>query len=129
MEHETLDLVDKVAVVGELEHIRSHALRSASSLGDENGNVYLIIAAGAKRVRREYMKRNFPDLGETDWCLVKAAAHLRQLTYETESSMDELVELEDLTDAILSQAFKRDMSGCMACREDQEAVDKDKKSR
>lgn len=65
------------------------------------------------------MKKHFGELKETDWCLIKVCAELRSLVYEVcEGDVEELKELEDLIDEITGKAFKRDMSSCVACKDD-----------
>lgn len=120
MNHKILELSDKVAILGELEHIRAHAIRAvASSEKPEDVEHYTLIAQSAKSLRREYMQKYFAEVDEKDWCQVKAAARLRQLVYEVYSGNDgELRDLEDLIDSILSYATGQDTSACMACRED-----------
>lgn len=67
------------------------------------------------------MKTHFGELKETDWCLFKVSASLRQLAYEVcEGDVEELKELEDLIDEITGKALGMDMSDCLACKEDKE---------
>ena len=123
-DHKKAGISDKVAVLAELEHVRAHAIRSAVSLYDEDSDNsdwvrYAVIAKQARDLRREYQKRVFPELSEYDWCLVKAASHLRQLAYEVqEDDYAALKAVDDLVDDIIGGAFGMDMSGCRACKED-----------
>lgn len=124
--HDKASIADKIFIVAELEHIRRHALRSATSLYDSE-NVrhtdYLILAHQARELRREYMAKNFPDISDQDWCLCKAAASLRQLAYETaEADTETLKEIDNLVDDIWETATGEDLSDCVACREDK-AID------
>ena len=49
-------------------------------------------------------------------------AELRSLVYEVcEGDVEELKELEDLIDEITGKALGMDMSGCLACKEDEKA--------
>lgn len=113
--------VDQLAILGELEHIRRHALRSAVIVSDNDEEFihYAVIAKRARDLRREYMAAKFPDISDEDWCLTKAAACLRQLNYEVNSG-EELKPFDDLVDEILTHALGEDMSGCKACREDRQ---------
>lgn len=65
------------------------------------------------------MQNHFGELKDTDWCLCKAAAAIRQLAYEVcEGDSEELRELDDFVDEVWGQALGRDLSGCLACVED-----------
>lgn len=70
------------------------------------------------------MRKHFGDLEESDWCLVKVCASLRQLVYEVcEEDLEELKELEDLVDEITGNALGMDMSDCVACKDDAGVVE------
>ncbi len=118
---------DKIALVAELEHARRHALRAAASAwreeDDSESNRYLILAKRAQELRREYMRKHFGELKDTDWCLCKTAACLRQLAYEVcEGNVLELKEIDDLVDEIWGEALDQDLSDCAACKDDREDV-------
>ena len=126
-DHGKASIADKLLLVGELEHGRRHCVRSAASVWKEEDDSesiqYLLWAKRFQEIRREYMRKHFSDLEESDWCLVKVCASLRQLVYEVcEGDIEELKELEDLVDEITGKAFKRDMSSCVVCRDDRNAV-------
>lgn len=126
-DHGKASIADKIRLVSELEHIRAHAVRAAASAWEEEDDSestrYLIMAKEAQQLRREYMQKHFGDLKETDWCLCKAAACLRQVAYEVcEGDLVELKELDDFVDEIWGAALGMDLSGCLACRGDREAV-------
>lgn len=117
------NLADKLLAVGEMEHMRRHALRSMASPNiKENERIkYAIIAERAKETRRAFMRKHFSDLADEDWCLVKLCCSLRQLMYETfDGEIEEFTDIEDLIDSVLSKAFKQDMTGCIACGADRE---------
>ena len=123
--HDKAAVVDKIRLIGELEHIRAHALRAAASTWEEDDDSesvkYLVIAKRAQSLRRDYMKNHFNDLKDTDWCLCKAAASLRQVLYEVNDGWpEELKELDDFVDEIWGQALGVDLSDCVACREDRQ---------
>ena len=128
--HDKASVADKIAFVGEIEHARRHALRAAASaLGEESDDSdykkestrYLIIAKQAQTIRREYMRKHFGNLKDTDWCLCKAAACLRQIAYEVcEGDVEELREIEDFVDEIWGEALGMDLSDCVACKDDRE---------
>lgn len=128
--HDKASVADKIRMVGELEHARSHALRAAvSALGEEEesddcdflSTKYLIIAKRAKELRREYMRKHFGELKDTDWCLCKAAACLRQIAYEVcEGDVEELREIDDFVDEIWGDALGMDLSDCESCRSDRQ---------
>ena len=124
--HSKASVSDKIAIVSELEHIRRHALRAAASAwreeDDSESTRYLILAKRAQSIRRDYMREHFGELKETDWCLCKSAACLRQLAYEVcEGNVLELKEIDDFVDEIWGEALGQDLSDCIACREDKEA--------
>lgn len=121
--YNTRNTVDIIALIGELEHARRHALRaSVTASNEEDGEKafsYQMFANKAQRLRRELTEKNFPDLDEKDWCLVKVAACLRQINYETfTDNTKALSEIDGLVDEILELATGEDLSGCAACRED-----------
>lgn len=133
-DYEGKNLADKVALVGELEHLRRHALRSAGVVLYNSENIeneeekelamsevinYLIVANKARDYRRSFMRTQMPVVKDEDWCLVKSAATLRQLSYEiNEGNAKVLMDIDNLCDSVLGKAFDRDMSGCAACNED-----------
>lgn len=130
--HNKASVADKIRLIGELEHARAHALRSAASaLGEERDDSdstegeestrYLIIAKQAQTLRREYMRKHFGELKDSDWCLCKSAACLRQIAYEVcEGDAEELREIDDFVDQIWGEALGMDLSDCVACREDRD---------
>lgn len=122
-DHGKASIADKIALIGELQHGRRHCVRSAASAwreeDDSESIQYLLWAKRFQEIRRDYMKKHFGELKETDWCLIKVCAELRSLVYEVcEGDVEELKELEDLIDEITGKAFKRDMSSCVACKDD-----------
>ena len=69
------------------------------------------------------MQKHFKDLADTDWCLCKSAACLRQIAYEVcEGDSLELKEIDDFVDEIWGSALNMDLSDCLVCREDRNAV-------
>lgn len=112
---------DKIALVGELEHIRRHALRSAvvkAMQEDDDATLYLTWAKRAQTARRELMQK-MGDIEDPMWCLCKSAACLRQLSYEiAEADTDALIEIDSLVDDIWGWALSADLSDCEACRDD-----------
>ena len=126
-DHGKASVADKIRLISELEHIRAHALRSAASaLGEERDDSestrYILIAKRAQTLRREYMRKHFGELKDTDWCLCKSAACLRQIVYEVcEGDVEELREIDDFVDEIWGEALGMDLSDCVACREDKES--------
>ena len=122
-DHDKASVSDKIRLISELEHARAHALRAAASAwreeDDSESVKYLIIAKRAQTLRREYMRKHFPNLKDTDWCLCKSAACLRQIVYEVcEGDTEELKELDDFVDEIWGQALDMDLSDCIACKDD-----------
>lgn len=113
------NISDGIAVVGELEHIRRHALRSAQlSETDEDKLFYSVIAKQAQDLRRRYMREHF-QADEKLHCLGKATATLRQIAYEVnEGDTEYLHEIDALVDTVWGRITGEDLSGCQACRED-----------
>ena len=126
-DHSKASVADHIRLIGELEHARAHALRSAASSWEEDDDSesarYLILAKRAQTLRREYMQKHFKDLADTDWCLCKSAACLRQIAYEVcEGDSLELKEIDDFVDEIWGSALNMDLSECKACKDDREGV-------
>lgn len=87
--------------------------------------MYSVHAKQFQDLRREAMAKFFPDLSELDWCLVKVAARLKQLSYELfEGDLEYLTKIENLTDNIIGHALRSDLTGCQACKSDMEAIKK-----
>ena len=121
--HDKASVSDKIRLIGELEHGRAHCVRAAASAWreeDDSDSVrYLLIAKRAQTLRREYMKKHFGELKDTDWCLCKSAACIRQIAYEVcEGDSEELKELDDFVDEIWGEALDMDLSDCISCKED-----------
>lgn len=122
-DHKKAGTADKLLLIGQLEHGRNHCIRSAASVwreeDDSDSIQYLLWAKRFQEIRREYMRKHFGELKESDWCLIKVCASLRQLAYEVcEGDVEELKEIEDIIDEISGKALGMDMSSCLACRED-----------
>lgn len=126
-DHKKASVADKIALLGELEHIRAHAVRSAVALYDEESDDsdwvrYAVIAKQARDIRRLYQKKHLPELSEYDWCLFKAASHLRQLAYEVQDDDYGMMKIvDDFIDDILGGALNMDLSDCASCKEDKSA--------
>lgn len=124
--HSKAGIGDKILLIGELEHGRRHCIRSAASVwreeDDSESIQYLLWAKRFQEIRREYMRKHFGELKESDWCLFKVSASLRQLVYEVcEGDVEELKEIEDLIDEITGTSLGVDLSACEACRSDRES--------
>lgn len=124
-EHTKASIWDKISLIAELEHGRRHCLRAAASAwresDDSDSTRYLLLAKRAQTLRREYMQKHFGELKDTDWCLCKSAACLRQIAYEVcEGDAVELKEIDDFVDEIWGNALGMDLSDCIACKEDRE---------
>lgn len=122
-DHDKAGIADKLLLLGQLEHGRNHCVRAAASVwreeDDSDSFQYLMWAKRLQEIRREYMRKHFGELKESDWCLIKVCASLRQLLYEVcQGDAEELREIEDLIDEITGKALGIDMSSCISCRED-----------
>lgn len=122
-DHARASIADKISLVSELEHGYRHAVRAAVAVwkeeDDSDSIQYLIWARRFRELRREYMRKHFGELKESDWCLFKVCASLRQLVYEVcEGDAEELREFDDLIDEITGTALGKDLSACESCRQD-----------
>lgn len=124
-DHAKAGVGDRIATVGEMEHLRRHALRSAISLeeGNESAFSYLVWAKTLQDMRREYMRKHFGEIDDKLWCMCKSAACLRQLAYEIDGDdANFLKEVDNLVDDIWGTAVNKDLSDCESCRSDREEV-------
>ena len=122
-DHAKAGTSDRISVVGELEHARRHALRSAIVLAieekPEESFKFLVWAKQLMDLRRSYMGKHFANISAKHWCLCKSAACLRQLAYEVEGDDSEfLVAVDNLVDEIWGDALGEDLSDCEACKSD-----------
>ena len=127
-DHKKGSTSDRIAVVGELEHARRHALRSAIVLAieekPEESFKFLVWAKQLMDMRRAYMGKHFANVDSKHWCLCKSTACLRQLAYEVEGDDSEfLVEVDNLVDQVWGDALGEDLSECSACLSDRNAVE------
>ena len=124
-DHVKAGVGDRIATVGEMEHLRRHALRSAisSEEGSELAFSCLVWAKQLQDMRREYMRKHFGEIDDKLWCMCKSAACLRQLAYEVDGDdANFLKEVDNLVDDIWGTAVNKDLSDCESCRADREEV-------
>ena len=124
-DHAKAGVGDRIAAVGEMEHLRRHALRSAisSEEGSELAFSCLVWAKQLQDMRREYMRKHFGEIDDKLWCMCKSAACLRQLAYEVDGDdANFLKEVDNLVDDIWGTAVNKDLSDCESCRSDREEV-------
>lgn len=121
MNHDNLAISDKLSLLGELEHLRAHLVRSAHSSEDGDKKFfYLVKAEQTKKLRRK-LQAKWLSTGELDWCSVKVGSRIKQLNLETLSDdLDLFSEVESLADSVLGEALGIDLSGCVSCRGDKE---------
>ena len=126
-DHGKAGVSDRIAVIGEMEHLRRHALRSAiSSESEEDQFRFLVWATALQTMRRNYMNTYFGGMDDRYWCMCKSAACLRQLIYEVEgNAMDIglLKDVDNLVDDIWGTAIGKDLSDCEACRDDKNSAE------
>lgn len=124
IDHNKLHLEDTLALLGELEHMRYHALRSAHALhGEEAEFAHLVTASTAQSLRRQIQSK-VGEISDEDWCELKSAQRIRQLNYETmEGDTETFNALENLVDTINSRVLRQDMSKCYACHSDRVEVE------
>ena len=124
-DHAKAGVGDRITTVGEIEHLRRHALRSAisSEEGSELAFSCLVWAKQLQDMRREYMRKHFGEIDDKLWCMCKSAACLRQLAYEVDGDdANFLKEVDNLVDDIWGTAVNKDLSDCESCRSDREEV-------
>ena len=114
---------DRIAVIGEMEHLRRHALRSAivadSEEKQEEAFQFLVWAKQLQDLRRNYMQKHFAKIDSKYWCMCKSAACLRLLAYEVDGGDKDLLrEVDNLVDDIWGTAVGEDLSDCEACKSD-----------
>lgn len=119
----TKNIVDRIRLIGELEHLYFHAKMSASVAklnGDEDMEVFhQTVASKVQRLRREYMTKHFGKMPDELWCEGKVSASLRQIAYETDTGDTEtLVKIDDIVNTVWGEITDLDLSGCKACEED-----------
>ena len=121
-DYDLANISDGIRLIGELEHIRAHALRSAQlSAGEEDEIFYQVTAKRAQELRREYMAKHF-NAPEKLHCLGKATAALRQIAYETDEGDDEFLhKVDELVDSVWGKITNSDLSGCESCRQDKKS--------
>jgi len=119
IDHKTMQTADILRLLGELEHLRGHALQ-ATTMADEDKILELLVLANECQVaRRKLQKRYFPNVPETYWCMVKSASRLMQLSEETGNrEVDELKDVKNIIDSAIRISTGEDISGCSACRTD-----------
>lgn len=124
-DHAKAGIGDRIAIIGEMCHLRRHALRSAisSEEGSELAFNCLVWAKQLQDMRREYMRKHFGEIDDKLWCMCKSAACLRQLAYEVDGDdANFLKEVDNLVDDIWGTAVNKDLSDCETCRSDREEV-------
>lgn len=124
-DHAKAGVGDRIATVGEMEHLRRHALRSAisSEEGSELAFSCLVWAKQLQDMRREYMRKHFGEIDDKLWCMCKSSACLRQLAYEVDGDdINFLKEVDNLVDDIWGTAVNKDLSDCESCRSDREEL-------
>ena len=121
IDHESKTISDKITVLGEVEHIRYHALKSAGvKMEDEEDEIFFqTVARMALDFRRKYQKKHFPDIPDELWCLGKAVETARQRVYEAdEGDTEDLKEIDAIWATIWGRITGRDLSGCVSCADD-----------
>lgn len=119
MNHKNLALADKINLLGELEHLRRHCLRSAHTIGDKEKKFYYQVKAKQLKDLRRNTQKKWLGTDEIDWCIVKSSACLKQLNNELAAEDLELYSnIESIADELLGHALGEDLRGCSSCRDD-----------
>lgn len=119
--HRSASLSDKITVLGNLEHVRFHALKSAGVKVDdpELESFFQLVAAEAQSMRRDFQRKHFPECPDELWCLGKAIETVRQRAYECDEGDSEFIRrVDNLWSEIWSLISGEDLSGCKSCEED-----------
>lgn len=110
--HEVRAYSDRVALIGELEHLARHSTTAYSESGESH---YLDTAGLATEIRRKVM--GSMDISDRDWCSAKASASIKQLANELQDPY-----AIKAADALVNQVWGKilgvEIAGCEACRED-----------
>lgn len=120
-DHESAAISDRITVLGLVEHIRDHALKSSAvKMDDKDAEIFFqTIAVMSQNFRRKYMKKHFPDIPEELWCLGKAVEMARQRVYEAdEGDTEDINEIDAIWQTVWQKITGKDLSSCVACRED-----------
>lgn len=121
-DYDSKNLADRITVVGEAEHLYYHAKKSASTVaGTEQEPFHMVLASKAKKFRRAYMNKYFPNCPDELWCEGKAVEALRQRVYESdEGDAETLKAVDELWALVWGKITGEDLSGCKSCVEDRE---------
>lgn len=125
-QHTHLALEDTLALLGELQHSRRHALRAAHiahTKQDKENELFWLVTANRCMEARRKAQGKLGDIETSEWCPLKSAQAIRQLNYETMTGDIELFnDLEELVDSINSHVLKQDMTSCESCASDKANV-------
>lgn len=120
--HKKLGVEDKLYLIGEIEHARRHALKSAAVAEEKEDKIFYYVKANqALELRRKHQEKLGP-IKITDWCLTKVATEIKQLNQETfDGDMELFEETQKFADGLASHALETDLSGCQSCESDANA--------
>lgn len=119
VDHKKYSTVDVLFLLAELEHMRRHCVLAAVVADEEEAFQHLILAKSCQEQRRELQSKYFPKVKEHNWCIIKSAARLLQLTEEiTNGDIKELKDLKNIVNEAISLTTGEDISFCEACRAD-----------
>lgn len=120
MDYDKLNVTDALALIGELEHARRHAIRSAQYAEEDDQFHYILLASQCQKARRAAMRKYFP-VDSKNWCLVKAAATMRQISYECfKDDVEMIKDIDSIVDSVMKVATGKDLSECASCIQDME---------
>lgn len=112
--HEMRAFSDRVALIGELEHLARHSVAAYSESGEV---AYLETAKQAVDIRRRIM--GAMGISDRDWCLAKASAAAKQLAGELIDPYA-IKAIDGLSSAVWARILGIEIAGCEACKEDME---------
>lgn len=122
--HKTMSTIDVLFLLGEIEHLRRHNLLAAIVAPDDEAFKYLVLASECQKTRRAVQKHYFPEVEVRDWCIIKSAARLLQLTEELgNGDLDEIKSLKHLVDESILNITGEDISQCESCAKDSSVIE------
>lgn len=120
----TASVTDDLRVIGELEHLRFHAILAAQHAPETEVIGLLVLAKHCQDARRKFMKKHFGGVENRHWCMIKSSARLLQITEEImEGNTDELKELKGVVDEAIELTTGVDISNCESCKQDKDVQD------
>ena len=121
IDHNKLSIADTIYLIGQLEHMRFHAIVAATNAPEDKTIELLVLAKQCQEVRRDIMQKHFSDVDHWGWCMIKVAGTLYQLTQELgKDDLDMIRQVKGIADSAVEIVTGKDISGCESCQKDKE---------